>query len=64
LERQRYDFFGNETLINMLFFSHETSSYNVIAGLTRNLLNERLLPLHLGDGGCSSAMTLKGEVSH
>ena len=36
---------------------HET----VIAGLTRNLLSERDTSSRTGDGGCSSAMTVKGE---
>jgi hypothetical protein len=31
----------------------------VIAGLTRNLPSDEDSSLHLGDGGCSSAMTLK-----
>ena len=31
----------------------------VIAGLTRNLLNGRVLSSCSGDGGCSSAMTVK-----
>ena len=34
----------------------------VIAGLTRNLLSIRNRSLRLGDGGCSSAMTVKVEV--
>ena len=33
-----------------------------IAGLTRNLPNEKDTSSHLGDGGCSSAMTAKALV--
>ena len=32
----------------------------VIAGLTRNLLNVEGPSSRVGDGGCSSAMTVKG----
>ena len=32
----------------------------VIAGLTRNLLNARVSSPGEGDGGCASAMTVKG----
>ena len=38
---------------------HNTA-FAVIAGLTRNLPNGTVLPPRLGDGGCSSAMTVKG----
>ena len=43
---------------------HRTGVYEihpetVIAGLTRNLLNEKDTPSRTGDGGCSSAMTVK-----
>ena len=31
----------------------------VIAGLTRNLLSEKVSSSRMGDGGCSSAMTEK-----
>ena len=34
--------------------------YAVIAGLTRNLPNGEGVSSWLGDGGCSSAMTVKG----
>ena len=34
----------------------------VIAGLTRNLLRRKETPSRMGDGGCSSAMTVKGSV--
>ena len=32
----------------------------LIAGLTRNLPNGRVWPVRTGDGGCSSAMRVKG----
>ncbi len=35
------------------------SFLTVIAGLTRNLLNEKDMTLRTGDGGSLSAMTLK-----
>ena len=34
----------------------------VIAGLTRNTLRRKGTPSRMGDGGCSSAMTVKGSV--
>ena len=34
--------------------------YTLIAGLTRDLLNARVLPPREGDGGSLSAMTVKG----
>ena len=37
----------------------ETHSLDVIAGLTRNLPSEKDLSSRMGDGGCSSAMTIK-----
>ncbi len=40
---------------------YEIHPETVIAGLTRNLLNEKDTPSRTGDGGCSSAMTVKGE---
>ena len=39
---------------------HKTQPQTVIAGLTRNLLSERVSSSRSGDGGCSSAMTVKG----
>ena len=41
---------------------HKIRPMNVIAGLTRNLLNANVSSLRLGDGGCSSAMTVKGFI--
>jgi len=43
-----------------LFNGHVTHSQTVIAGLTRNLPSEKVSSLRLGDGGCPSAMTVKG----
>ena len=40
---------------------YEIPPETVIAGLTRNLLSERDAFSRTGDGGCSSAMTVKGE---
>ena len=40
---------------------YEIPPETVIAGLTRNLLNERDTSSRTGDGGCSSAMTVKSE---
>ena len=40
---------------------YEIPPETVIAGLTRNLLSERDTSSRTGDGGCSSAMTVKGE---
>ena len=39
--------------------THNTA-FAVIAGLTRNLPNGKDSSPRLGDGGCSSAMTVKG----
>ena len=39
---------------------NETRPQTVIAGLTRNLLSERVSSSRTGDGGCFSAMTVKG----
>jgi beta-glucosidase len=39
---------------------HKTQPQTVIAGLTRNLLCERVSSSHVGDGGSLSAMTAKG----
>ncbi|MBO6023882.1 MAG: hypothetical protein J6P83_03410 [Bacteroidales bacterium] len=41
---------------------NEARPQTVIAGLTRNLLSERMLSLRTGDGGCFSAMTVKGVI--
>ena len=38
---------------------HETQPQTVIAGLTRNLPNERASSSRTGDGGYFSAMTVK-----
>ena len=38
----------------------DTKPLTFIAGLTRNLLNERVSSSRTGDGGCFSAMTVKG----
>ena len=43
-----------------LHIGRETHSQTVIAGLTRNLPSEKVSSLRLGDGGCPSAMTVKG----
>ena len=40
----------------------KTQPKNVIAGLTRNLPSGRETPSSAGDGGCSSAMTVKGFI--
>ena len=40
----------------------KTQPKNVIAGLTRNLPSGRETPSSAGDGGCSSAMTIKGFI--
>ena len=40
----------------------KTQPKNVIADLTRNLPNGRETPSSVGDGGCSSAMTVKGFI--
>ena len=42
---------------------NEIHPETVIAGLTRNPLNERDTSSRSGDGGCSSAMTVKGKDS-
>jgi len=39
--------------------THNTA-FAVIAGLTRNLPSEKESSSRSGDGGCSSAMTVKG----
>ena len=39
---------------------NETKPQTVIAGLPRNLLSERVSSSCTGDGGCFSAMTVKG----
>ena len=39
--------------------THDTF-FDVIAGLTRDLPSEKDLSPRSGDGGCSSAMTVKG----
>ena len=49
----------NESLILM----PKTAPLTVIAGLTRNLPNERVSSSRLGDGGSLSAMTLKALES-
>ena len=59
------------TNVFLLYFcndAHGTGVYEihpetVIAGLTRNLLNERDTSSRSGDGGCPSAMTVKGKDS-
>ena len=48
-----------ERIIKHVTAKHKTQPLTVIADLIRDLLSIRENPFRAGDGGCSSAMTVK-----
>ena len=57
------DFWRDRVFRVLKAVSTDNEKRNVIADLIRNLPSETSTSPHLGDGGCSSAMTVKGYIT-